>query len=260
MIRAARDDDYDAYRVLHHVLVPEDPIPPFERWRTEVMPSVAVADRDGDVVGYVDCLLFDAGAHVRNLVVVETARGLGIGTALMHAAAARSRASGLVSWHLNVEVGNTAAISLYEKLGFRSDGRAASLVIPWDAARSLPCEPAIASPIRFEDADRIETTFGLLRGRIAKQSSRPDRVLVQLTDDAGVAVGMAVFDPKFPGASVFRVARPALAGTLFAALHPHAQHDYVLVLVEDDDALGALLEQAGAHLRRRIQHMTGPVP
>jgi GNAT superfamily N-acetyltransferase len=260
MIRAARDDDYAAYRVLHHVLVPEDPIPPFERWRTDIMSTIQVAERDGVVVGYVDCLLFDGGAHVRNLVVDPSARGSRVGAELMHGAAARCRASGITSWHLNVAEDNEPAIRLYEKLGFRADWRSASMVMPWDATRALPCEPADASPIFPEDGERIETEFGLIGGRMQTLGRRSDRVMLQLANTAGDLLGMAVFDPGFPGASIFRVKRPALAGTLFAALRPHAQHDYLLVLVEGDDALTILLEDAGARVRRRIQHMSASVP
>jgi ribosomal protein S18 acetylase RimI-like enzyme len=260
MIRPARDDDYAAYALLHLVLVPEDPVPSEDRFRTEIIPTIDVAERDGHVVGYIDTLLFDAAAHVRNLVVVEAARGQGIGAALMHAAAERCRAANIKVWHLNVAEGNTAAIALYTKLGFRFDWRSDSIVVPWAAALSLPADPANAAPIRAEDAARVETAFDLLRGRVTRLLQRPDRVMMQLVGDDASILGMAAFDPGFPGASVFRVARPTLAGTLFEALRPHARHDHLMVLVEGDEVLTSMLEAAGAMVRRRINHMSGDVP
>jgi GNAT superfamily N-acetyltransferase len=258
MIRPARDDDYAVYADLHRILVPEDPVPSEDRFRTEIIPTILVAERDGHVVGYVDTLPFDGAAHVRNLVVADSARGAGIGTALMHAAAARCRAAGITAWHLNVAEGNAPAIAIYQKLGFQPDWRSASMVVPWSITAALPADPANAEPMR--DADRIETTFGILRGRLATMARRADRVMMQLTGDDASVLGFAAYDPGFPGASIFRLARPTLAGTLFDALRPHARHDYLMVLVEGDDALTALLEEAGANVRRRIQHMSGAVP
>ncbi|MDQ3334290.1 MAG: GNAT family N-acetyltransferase [Myxococcota bacterium] len=260
MIRPARDDDYAAYAVLHRVLVPEDPVPPYARFCAEIAQTIQVAERDGQVIGYVDALLFDAAAHVRNLIVAEDARTRGVGAALMHAAAERCRTANIKAWHLNVAEGNTPAIALYTKLGFRFDWRSDSLVVPWAATLSLPADPANASPIRAEDAARVETTFDLLRGRVTTMMRRPDRVMMQLTGDDASILGMAAYDPGFPGANVFRVVRPTLAGTLFEALRPHARHDYLMVLVEGDEALTAMLEAAGATVRRRINHMSGDVP
>ena len=260
MIRPARDDDYAVYADLHRVLVPDDPVPAEARFRTELSPTIQVAERDDQVVGYVDTLLFDGAAHVRNLVVAEAARGTGVGTALMHAAAARCRAANIRAWHLNVAEDNAPALALYKKLGFQPDWISASLVVPWSITHALPADPANASRVRADDAARIEAAFNLLRGRVTSMSRRPDRVMMQLAGDDTSILGFAAYDPGFPGASVFRLARPTLAGTLFDALRPHARHDHVMVLVEGDDALTALLEDAGATVRRRIQHMSGDVP
>lgn len=259
MIRPAREDDYDGYAVLHKALVPEDPVPSRERYARELA-TIQVAEDAGRVAGYVDMHLFDDTAHVRNLVVGEDVRQRGIGTALMHAAAATCRARGVSTWQLNVDQSNAAAIALYLKLGFQFDWQSASIILPWVVADTLPAEPAPASEVALAAGPELETTFGLLRGRIANLLTRPGRVLVQLRDDAR-PIAFAAYEPAFPGASVFRVARPALAGTLLAALRPYKlDHDYLMVLVEGDDALAALIENAGGIVRRRIRHMTGLVP
>src|SRR5687767_15556506 len=119
MSRAARDDDYEAFTVLMRELGVDDPTPPFERWRSDLMPTTPVAERDGRVVGYIDWYTLDTDGYVRNLVTAPDARNTGVGAALMRAAAAELRARGVALWHLNVKVGNAPAIHLYEKLGLR---------------------------------------------------------------------------------------------------------------------------------------------
>lgn len=71
-----------------------------------------------------------------------------------------------------------------------------------------------------------------------------------------------MFDPDFPGAFPFRVAAPTLARPLLEALRPHARPgvDAVGLVVEDDDALAALLVAAGATVRARMVQYEGPLP
>jgi hypothetical protein len=82
---------------------------------------------------------------------------------------------------------------------------------------------------------------------------RGDRTLVQLRDADCAPVGYATFD-RARGAAPFRVARPALAASLLAALRPHASGDSVQIVVEDDEALANVLVAAGAETRRRVLH------
>ena len=256
MIRPARESDYDAYAVLHKTLVPDDPVPTRERYAKDLV-TIQVAEVAGQVVGFVDMHVFDDVAHVRMLVVGDDARGRGIGEELMLAA---TRAHGIATWQLNVADGNAAATALYMKLGFQFDWRSAAILVPWVITEQLPAEPAPASPVTLANGAELEAAFRLQRGRIARLLGREGRVMIQLRAETG-PIAVAGFDPRFPGTVLFRVARPALAGTLFAALRPHKlDHDYLAMLIEDDDATLALLEEAGAIVRRRIGHMTGAVP
>ncbi len=98
------------------------------RWRIGAAHSL-VAWRDGTPIGCVTGLP-DAGAHQWTVVamwVAPGARGTGVGAALLDALADAARADGMESLHLWVVVGNTAALTLYERCGYRATGERATL-------------------------------------------------------------------------------------------------------------------------------------
>ncbi len=92
-----------------------------------------VAEEDGQVVGLVHLSEREAEDHptlaprrylkVRTLVVAESRRGRGIGTALMRRAHEWAEARGLVEAELNVYEFNRGAIDLYERLGYTTRAR-----------------------------------------------------------------------------------------------------------------------------------------
>jgi GNAT superfamily N-acetyltransferase len=260
MIRPAHADDYAAFCSLFRELGVDDPPPPLERWQRDFMPTTWVAQQHDRIVGYIDCYVLSTVGYVRNLVPASEARSAGVGAALMRAGADWLRAQHIATWNLNVKEDNAPAVHLYQKLGFRTVHRSTAFRVLWSATALLPSEAAMASGVEAAHADEIEARFDLLRGRVAVLLRRPTRVLVQLRAAPGALVGFAAFDPESPVANVFRVARPALAGTLFAALRPHAKHEHVLVLVENDDALAALVEGTGATIRHHLLQMSGAVP
>ena len=59
---------------------------------------------------------------VTNIAVFPEYRGRGIGAALTKALIVEGRKRGMNAFTLEVRVGNQAAIHIYEKLGFRSEG------------------------------------------------------------------------------------------------------------------------------------------
>lgn len=90
--------------------------------------TILVADRDGRVVGFV-CVLCrvkseeivekePAYAYVTDLVVLESCRGTGIGTALLQAAEARAVARGAWRMRIGVLSANTVAHHLYRTRGY----------------------------------------------------------------------------------------------------------------------------------------------
>lgn len=257
-IRAAATADYPAFAGLFRELGIADPTPSQDRWTRDLATGTLVDERGGAVVGYVSFYkLADAG-HVRNLVVAREARRGGVGRALMHAAAERLRAAGVREWHLNVNVENAAAIALYESLGMAIEHRSTVLRIAWTDVAAMRGEPAVASLAERDDDGELERTFGLLAGRIAMSRERAGRVIVQLRDETCAPVGVACFDPMFPGAYPFCVARPALAWTLLDSLRSHARPgERVQLVIEDDPALVAELAAHGAERRMQLLHYRG---
>ena len=72
-------------------------------------------------------------AWLEDLFVIEAARGDGLGRALVEACAERSRARGCKRLQLDTNETNTAALALYERLGFvtakRSEDRGRDLYL-----------------------------------------------------------------------------------------------------------------------------------
>jgi L-amino acid N-acyltransferase YncA len=87
-----------------------------------------VAVEDGEVVGWAalaptsarECY---AGVVEHSVYVAETARGRGIGRALMDALIAGADAAGLWTIQTSIFPENAASVALHERLGFRVVGR-----------------------------------------------------------------------------------------------------------------------------------------
>lgn len=108
----------------------------------------------------------------------------------------------------------------------------------------------------------MEDAFGLPRGTLSGSRQYPGRVVLRLVDVAAPGeprVGVASFDPHFPGSFPFRVADPTYARALFEGIRPHAlpRFFHVGLVVEDDDALARMLVEHGARVRLEIVHYEG---
>jgi RimJ/RimL family protein N-acetyltransferase len=88
--------------------------------------AVFVAEDDGEVVGRLSVARdsHPASRHVADLglMVAATHRRRGVGTALLDAAVAWARQTGVRKLELHVFPHNEAAIALYDKYGFRREG------------------------------------------------------------------------------------------------------------------------------------------
>jgi ribosomal protein S18 acetylase RimI-like enzyme len=123
MIRRRRDTDLDACAAVlaavhthsgypHHW--PDDPA----SWLTPDGLSAAwVAEADGTVAGHAAL----CGPEISRLYVAPAARGAGLGRRLLHTAEAAATARGLRPV-LEVKTTDTAAIALYERLGWLRRG------------------------------------------------------------------------------------------------------------------------------------------
>ncbi len=77
---------------------------------------------DGRLVGYVVVSRYVEAWHVMNLVVAPDRRRRGVATRLLSEVFARTAGGRQRGYTLEVRVSNTAAIRLYERLGFRAQG------------------------------------------------------------------------------------------------------------------------------------------
>ena len=81
-----------------------------------------VSEDEGKITGYAGLLMIAGEGDVTNIAVFPEYRGRGIGAALTKALLVEGRKRGMNAFTLEVRVGNQAAIHIYEKLGFRSEG------------------------------------------------------------------------------------------------------------------------------------------
>jgi ribosomal-protein-alanine N-acetyltransferase len=83
---------------------------------------VALDDRE-EPIGYLIGYTLVPEGEIANLAVCEKMRRKGVGWGLLHAYLERCREKSCDTFYLEVRASNSAAISLYEKVGFRPYGR-----------------------------------------------------------------------------------------------------------------------------------------
>ena len=81
-----------------------------------------VAERDGQLLGYCGMLMIVGEGNITNVAVAPEARNQGICTGMLKHLMEEGRRAGLTAYTLEVRVSNAAAIHVYEKLGFVSEG------------------------------------------------------------------------------------------------------------------------------------------
>lgn len=79
-------------------------------------------DTGGDTLGMILCRAIGGEAEVLTVGVPPWTRRRGVGQALMTAAIAGAQARAAGAMFLEVDVANAAAVSLYQRLGFRRAG------------------------------------------------------------------------------------------------------------------------------------------
>lgn len=270
--RGARPDDYDTFVRLFAELATGDPIPERARWEAAMAPGIRFfhegggedGSEAGAIVAYSFHQVLDEVGYVRHVVVDPAQRGKRYGRAVMDALAAVFREAGCARWELNVKPDNAAAIALYRSVGMRPAYLSTALRIAWGDVPGLPAASReVTARVAAPDEDgALEAAFGLPAGTLLAARKVPDRVIVRLVDAAAPAaarVGVASFDPHFPGAFPFRVADPTFARALLEGIRPHARpgDSQVGVVVEDDAALVALLAAHGAKAHLEIVHYAG---
>ncbi len=81
-----------------------------------------VAEEDGEIVGYCCTQVLFEDAELQNIAVAPKMRGRGLATDLLTAAEENAKTLGAEKCFLEVRVGNTPAIRLYEKFGYERIG------------------------------------------------------------------------------------------------------------------------------------------
>ena len=119
---------FDAYRQFYGQTSDEDAAKTFLRARFEHGQSVVLlAESQGQAVGFTQLYpSFSSVSMARvfvlnDLIVAPTARRLGVGEALLTAAADHARQLGAVRLSLNTDVQNLAAQALYASMGWERD-------------------------------------------------------------------------------------------------------------------------------------------
>jgi GNAT superfamily N-acetyltransferase len=257
-IRRATPDDYLSFSRLFPELLVDDPVPGPEVWASTCLPSTWVAVRAAEMLGYCYCQKYAESGYVRNVVVAPIARRAGVGRALMQATADELRSHGSSSWRLNVKATNHAALALYARMGMQQKYRSCSFRLSWSALTALPGGDALARPLIDARDATLEALFDLPGGQLASARSLGRSLLEAITPNGDAPLGLAVFDPKFPGAFPFRVTELRAVTPLLQAMRQLVPtDDYVNLVAEDDERLVALLESVGADLRHEIAHMVG---
>jgi ribosomal-protein-alanine N-acetyltransferase len=95
------------------------------------------------LAGYIVARLGAAELHINNVAVRERYRRRGIGRALLDKILAAGRGSGSKAAYLELRAGNSDALSLYEKCGFRVTARRGRYYTD-------PVEDALVMMMRFE--------------------------------------------------------------------------------------------------------------
>jgi ribosomal protein S18 acetylase RimI-like enzyme len=258
VVRNATLDDYLAFSRLFPELLVDDPVPGLDVWVSALVPSTWIAARDGEVLGYCYFHEYAETGYVRNIVVAPTERGRGVGRALMQATAEHLRLHGKTSWRLNVKPDNRAALALYDRMGMHTKYSAKSLRLPWAASNSLPVGNAVVRALTSDRDAALEDLLDLPCGQLAAARGLGRILLEAISSNGKRSVGLAVFDPKFPGAFPFRVKEIDAVTPLLTAMRQHVPTDEHVTLVAEDDArLAELLESVGASLRHETLHMEG---
>jgi GNAT superfamily N-acetyltransferase len=260
--RRATAADHAAVRRLFAELGVPDPPPEAEGFAQHWLPRVIVACDgacDGDeVVGYAHWRIYGGTAHVVNVVAASAARGRGVGGALMDAVRAAVRAEGCTRWYLNVKRDNAPALRLYARHGMAIERELWAMEIAWAQVDSLAGdrEAAAYTPGPEEDA-AIADRFALERDRLASLRARPGTKVIALRE-GGAPAAYAAFEPQFPGAAVFCVARVALARPLFEGCRAHAdlaRFDFLRLVVDGARALAEALVAGGAKITFELRQM-----
>jgi L-amino acid N-acyltransferase YncA len=133
-VRAFRADDYPAVAAIFAegiatgVATFETVVPSWEEWDATHLPEHRlVAELDGEVAGWCAVLPYSRrpayrGVGEESVYVSESARGRGVGRALLEAVIESARAGGLWTLQAGIFPENEGSLALHRAVGFREVG------------------------------------------------------------------------------------------------------------------------------------------
>jgi GNAT superfamily N-acetyltransferase len=251
--RAGTEADHATFVRLHAELGVDDIPPDPAAFATDIVPGMIVLEDEGQVAAYGFLRVYGVTGHVMHVVVDPAWRGRGVGRRLMTEAAAWLRARGCTSWRLNVKVGNTPAITLYESVGMTITGRTTGVRLPWELVSRLPAGDVLPREVDPGEHALLERTFGLAAGQLAVFSKDPLAVMRCLDGAAGLVRFAVTRAALFVYATEPEQLRP-----LLESVRPFADRPHVSISAEDE--LARRLVEVGAEVRLEIHRMEGPLP
>lgn len=255
--RPATSSDYELYaRAFAELRVP-DPPPPRERWLRDNLPTTLFFEEHGRFVAYAFFQTLEETGYVRNMVVEPSARGRGIGRAVMRQLRDRFVAAGCVQWCLNVKPDNVAAIRVYEDSGLRAAYRSRGWRVSSDAVAALPeASPAWHVDLILENEDAaVEAALDIPRGFIAMRRKLPEVHALALRD-SGRILGVACYDVE-RSAVPFAAESARAARALLEALLPLAAGGSIMIVLNANAELDRALTGAKAEVLLDVVHYRG---
>jgi ribosomal-protein-alanine N-acetyltransferase len=254
--RPATPDDYGFFAELHVLLATGDPVPSASAWAQRMMPTSWIYERNAEPVGYAFTQPLKPTAYVRNVMVATRAQGQGVGRFLMQHQAQWLKGLGCTSWVLNVKPDNEPALRLYRGVGMRERFSSTAVRLQWSSVDKLADARATVRPLEPHEDAAAERTFDVVPGLLSALRTGSH---VHGVERDGQLVGVARFDPHFPGVMPLRLRDNALARPLLESFRPFARHDWVQLFVEGDPPLAAALQSADAKKLMDVLHFSGPL-
>ncbi len=234
---------YEGYLLPFQV---DEPTLAFMEHAFDLVPDASLLARvDGELVGLANLGLRGPDAWVGGVGVVPAHRGTGVGEALMRRLVEEARSHGVERLWLEVIVENTAALRLYEKLGWTH----VRDVEVWSLAGEFVAESHKVSP--------LEDALALVRERRTEREpwQRADATVARLAelDPAPVGVlagvGAAVVRLSTGRATIVQLAGDARA--VLEAIRRIAESSSLLNLPVGAPAADAFRELGGAVVVRQ---------
>jgi len=259
--RPATADDYELLVRFHRYFELPDPDPARDWWERFHFHARFVEDETGRAVGYGLAYRLDRVAYVLHVSVEPDARRRGVGRAVMECLAKKLRDDGTTRWALNVKEENAPAIALYRALGMEVAFVIEVLHIDASQWAALPAGSAIVEAFDANEDFDVEDTFHFDRGRIGRFREMPGRLSLRAREVDGI-VGVAGFDPTFPGAPMFRARDAGVARSLLEQMSAHTKPEAgpLRIVLEDDADLARALVSAGGEREMKLLRMVGPIP